>query len=442
MLKLNREYTIKFEIGYRKNLIEYVPQELIEVSYPFTLNMEINRNLFSSLNTGVFNLLNLSQTVRSKLWKDKFDQSKYVTMRVYAGYQGFKPLVFTGDVLQCYSYRESGSTDFITNIQANDANYLFQYGFANRTFEKGTQISNLLQILFEKFPSIEIGYITPDLTELRRSQTFIGQTMDLLGREYGEYQIYIDNNQLNILDNRDVIDGEAIVISDSSGLLGSPRRSETYIEINMLFEPQVTVGQTVLLASTTMPQFNRLYKVLGVKHSGIISPVESGQLITTLTLDMGAETFRQLKKWVSSVYGGQVTTGSWLKPVQGKVSSSFGQREQPVGGASTYHKGMDIAANLGTPVIAPANGRVITAGSASGYGKLIEIDNGEINGVKVSSRYGHLQSYIVAPNQLVNQGQTIGYVGNTGISTGPHLHFEIRENGIPVNPIKYIGNYS
>ena len=102
---------------------------------------------------------------------------------------------------------------------------------------------------------------------------------------------------------------------------------------------------------------------------------------------------------------------------------------------------MDIAAPLGTPITAPANGRVITVGTKGGYGKLVEIDNGIINNVKVSSRYGHMQNYIVAPNQVVNQGQIIGYVGSTGISTGPHLHFEVRENGVAVNPTKYIGNY-
>lgn len=441
MLKFDRNYKINFEIGYRKNLTEYVPQEIVEVAYPFTLQLDINRNAFSSLNTGVFNLYNLSNTVKAKLWKDKYDNSKYITMRVYAGYGDFMPLIFTGDILQCYSYRDSGSTEYITTIQANDAGYLFQYGFANRTFEKGTTFPNLLNILLEPMPNIKIGYITPDIQDLARAQTFIGQTMDLLGREYGKYQIFVDNSYFNILGERDVIANEAIVISDDSGLLGTPKRAETFLEVQMIFEPQLVVGQIAYLASSSMPGFNGTYKVIGIKHNGIISPTENGNLYTNVTLSLGTELFRELKKWQNSAYGGTPTSGTWAKPVQGKVSSSFGQRSRPTAGASTYHKGMDIAAPMGTPITAPANGRVITAGTQGGYGKLVEIDNGIINNVKVSSRYGHMQNYIVAPNQVVNQGQIIGYVGSTGISTGPHLHFEVRENGTPVNPTKYIGNY-
>lgn len=441
MLKFNRNYRITFEIGYRRNFTEYIPQEIVEVAYPFTLYLDVDRNAFSTMNTGNFTLLNLSPSVKAKLWKDKYDNSKYITMRVYAGYNDFLPLIFTGDVLQCYSFKESGSTDFKTQIQANDAGYLFQYGFSNRTFSAGTTVPNLLKLLLEPIPNVQVGYITPDLKDLTRSQTFIGQTMDLLGREYGQYQVFVDNSQLCILGDNDVIPGDLLVIDDSSGLLGTPKRAETYLEAQMIFEPQLIVAQNILLASSSLATLNGTYKVVGIKHSGVISPRECGNLYTTATLALGEQLFRELKKWQNSVYGGTPTSGVWAKPVQGKISSSFGQRSQPTAGASTYHKGIDIAANLGAPITAPANGRVITAGTAGGYGKLIEIDNGIINDVKVTSRYGHLQNYIVSPNQLVNQGQIIGYVGNTGISTGPHLHFEIRENGTPVNPLKYIGNY-
>lgn len=441
MLKLNRNYKIKFEIGYRKNFTEYIPQEVIEIAYPFSLDLEVNRNAFSSLNTGSFKLYNLSNIVRAKLWKDKYDNTKYVTMWLYAGYGEFTPLIFTGDILQCYSSREGGSTEYITEIQANDAGYLYQYGFANRTFEKGTTIPDILSLLLESTPNVQVGYITPDITEIKRAQTFIGQTMDLLGREYGKYQVFIDNSYFNILGDRDVIEGEAFVISDESGLLGTPKRAETFLEATMIFEPQLVVARTALLESVSLPELNGTYKIVGIRHAGPISPVIGGNLYTTVTLSLGTELYRELKKWQNSAYGGTPTTGTWAKPVEGKVSSNFGTRSAPTAGASTYHKGMDIAAPLGTPVTAPANGRVITAGTQGGYGKLIELDNGIINDVKVSSRYGHLHNYIVAPNQTVNQGQIIGYVGSTGISTGPHLHFEIRENGTPVNPTKYIGSY-
>ena len=150
---------------------------------------------------------------------------------------------------------------------------------------------------------------------------------------------------------------------------------------------------------------------------------------------------RTLKKATISSYTGNATTGVWQKPVtNGRISSTFHEQR-----SDHLHQGVDIAATLNTPVYAPANGRIQIAGWVSGYGKCIYMDNGNINGKPVTSRYGHLNSYVVSANQNVYQGQIIGYVGNTGISTGPHLHFEIREgtgnNTIAVNPINYIGSY-
>lgn len=440
MQKFNRNYKIVFEIGYRKDLLEYVPQQTITVQYPFTLKFDVDRSAFSGTNNGNFQIYNLGYDVQALLWKDRFDLTKYVTMWVYAGYEDVMPLIFMGDVQECTSYRNG--VDFITDIQATDGGYLFQYGFVNTTFSKDADFQFLLQELLANVPTCEIGYITTNVKQVRkRGRTFIGQTTKLL-EAYGFDEVFVDNGQLHILGKNDVIPGQLMVLTADSGMIGTPRRGEQSITVDTIFEPQLVVGQALSLQSKIYPFLNQNYKLVGLRHYGIISPVECGNLYTSVTLSLGDAPFQELKKQ-TAVYTGE-TSGSWTKPLSGanvRVTSPFGYRSQPIAGASTNHKGMDIGAPYDTPVKAPANGIVKFTGSKGGYGNAIEIDNGTISDKRVSSLYGHLNRYIVAMGTQVSQGQTIGYVGSTGYSTGPHLHFEVRENGTPVNPVKYIGTY-
>jgi murein DD-endopeptidase MepM/ murein hydrolase activator NlpD len=124
------------------------------------------------------------------------------------------------------------------------------------------------------------------------------------------------------------------------------------------------------------------------------------------------------------------------KPIVGEVdlSSSFGMRIDPFVRAPAMHTGLDFRSSAGDPVRATANGKVTTAGWSGGYGKLIEIDHG--NGI--STRYGHLSEIEVKVGQNVRIGQTIGRVGSTGRSTGPHLHYETRIDGDAVDPQKFL----
>lgn len=450
MLKWERRYRLVFEIGERRNLTEYIPLETIEVTYPFTLRLNIqNSTNMGQVSSASLQLLNLSRDVQARLWKDNFNMTKYVTVWVYAGYKSAQlPLIFVGDVLECYSYREEGGVDWITDIKSSDGSYLFQYGISNYTFTKGTKFGNLLETLLSDNPLYKVGYISPSIQDLRRDKTFIGQTMDLLGREYGGYEIFIDKRDLNILDENDVVPSDIQVITAESGLLGSPRRANQFLECTTLFEPGVKIGQAIELRSDTLPFVNNIYKVMGVIHQGIISPVQGGKLTTTLQLFLGTAPFNELKKADNS-YTGETST-NWSKPVNGRITSPFGARTNPVTGKWQGHKGIDIGVNQGTPIIAPADGRVTFSGYWDGYGNFCRIDNGTINGKKVTSGYGHMVSRpSVSDGQRVYKGQTVlGYVGSTGqyadgrpSSTGPHLHFEIQENGSPVNPLKYTGGW-
>lgn len=125
---------------------------------------------------------------------------------------------------------------------------------------------------------------------------------------------------------------------------------------------------------------------------------------------------------------------TYIYPVSGRLSSGFGKRTAPKKGASTYHKGVDFAVPTGTAVMASCGGTVIKAGWGSGYGYCVYIQHpdGRV------TRYGHLSKVLVKSGQSVKQGEKIALSGNTGVSTGPHLHFEILINGAQVNPLNYI----
>ena len=125
-----------------------------------------------------------------------------------------------------------------------------------------------------------------------------------------------------------------------------------------------------------------------------------------------------------------------IAPVRGILTDGFGGRSDPFTGEAGQHNAVDISSAVGQAVRAPADGIVVKAEWANGYGNVIFISHG----YGYSTRYGHLSAYAAKPGQRVKRGDVIGYVGSTGRSTGPHLHYEVRVNNNPVNPLEYILN--
>lgn len=130
----------------------------------------------------------------------------------------------------------------------------------------------------------------------------------------------------------------------------------------------------------------------------------------------------------------RLATRPSIWPTMGDVTSQFGWRSSPNDGSNDYHPGIDIANNIGTPIVATADGKVIISGRAGGYGQLVQIDHGH----GISTLYGHTSQLIVQVGQLVKKGQIIAYMGSTGNSTGPHVHYEIRVNDTAVNPANFL----
>ena len=137
-----------------------------------------------------------------------------------------------------------------------------------------------------------------------------------------------------------------------------------------------------------------------------------------------------------------VTTADWVRansapnlwPVEGPITGSFGERIDPFNGEGAFHSGIDIASSYGQAVIAPADGTVLFADFLGGYGRAVMLDHGH----GITTRYGHLANFAVTSGQHVHRGDTIGFIGLSGRSTGPHLHYEVRINDTPVNPHKYL----
>ena len=161
-----------------------------------------------------------------------------------------------------------------------------------------------------------------------------------------------------------------------------------------------------------------------------LNALRSSALTGAATAGLGLELTHQatLADWAHAA------TAPTLWPVMGPITGAFGERIDPFNGEGAFHSGVDISCHFGQQVLAPADGVVTYADFYNGYGRMIQVDHG--NGI--TTRYGHLSGLAVADGQNVRRGQVIGYVGLSGRSTGPHLHYEVRIHDIPVNPHKFL----
>lgn len=171
------------------------------------------------------------------------------------------------------------------------------------------------------------------------------------------------------------------------------------------------------------------------KHNSLIREMHEQTEQFDLAAINQKKSFESLFKHLDDQRNLLVSTPA-VRPTDGWISSKFGYRKSPFTGLREFHKGLDLAAKKGTPIIATADGVVTFSGVKALMGKLIVIDHGH----GMVTRYAHLNKALKKRGNAVKRGDTIGLVGNTGRSTGPHLHYEVHLNGIPVNPAKYILN--
>jgi murein DD-endopeptidase MepM/ murein hydrolase activator NlpD len=217
----------------------------------------------------------------------------------------------------------------------------------------------------------------------------------------------------------------------------------------------VQVASLGALASEVTALYGlRQHKVIPAKANAAASPTPASLALkddlssadVKMTFDqfyalrdqaMSGRATRALEGGLSSGFQGdwtQFADAPSIWPVEGKVGSGFGQREDPINGEGAFHPGIDIEAPYGTAVRAAADGEVTGQNMGSGYGRQVVLNHGH----DLLTLYGHLSAVVSVPGQHVLRGQIIGYVGQSGRATGPHLHYEVRVHMVPVNPHKYL----
>lgn len=288
MEKFNRIYSLKVEV-----VADTAPAPLlrtsnnIEITLPNTLEFTISRRNLSSAQTATFRVYNLAEEVRNAVQKDIFQFTQFRAIQFRAGYQPdgerFLPLVFNGTVSRAYSFRVD--KDWITEIEAFDGGWQMANGNnVALTLSPGISAAEILNQLSRQLPRISgVPIIGNFPTTNKRGEVLFGNIWNLI-LEKSNGLATIDNGQVKALNYNEVFQGVLPVLSQDNGLLGSPKRTTSTLEFDMIFEPRLSVGQIIELRSVSNRQFNRLWKVLGFDHVGTISAAVSGDCLTKVRL--------------------------------------------------------------------------------------------------------------------------------------------------------------
>lgn len=255
------------------------PLDLI-ITLPITIEFDITRNTLTSANVCQVRIYNLSELRRNQLRFNSSDYGHFRPIVLVAGYGNTLATVFTGNISQAWSVREG--TNFITQIECYDGGFAFNNGQVNLEFPAGTPQKTVIQAIGATLPRTSLGAVGDYPGVTGRGNSYSGNAMKILGELTGG-GAFIDNGKFNALGTNEYIASLAGIgfIDSSTGLLGTPILEQTIVRFDMLFEPGLNAGQQILLNSSTEANFNGQYKVIGVKHRGMISDAVCGSVITT-----------------------------------------------------------------------------------------------------------------------------------------------------------------
>lgn len=274
----------KFQCHYKLILQWYENGKLEQaiVSDPITIHFDIKKQLFQSTNTARITLYNIDAGTRESIYQDRllFDTNRTKSVTLLAGYGESLTTCLFGHIQQCYSERVG--TDMVTTIDIIDPDVLSQY--TSVTFEAGTTFKEAIQYLTSQFPNIKQGEIGNITGEFKTPVVIDSNTFSAINQITGGHT-FIDNGIINSLNDNEVLSNfGAYLIESDTGLLGTPKRYDAVLEINMLFEPSIRVGQMVEIVSVTQSRFDGQYKVVGLNHNCLISGAKAGTRTTKLQL--------------------------------------------------------------------------------------------------------------------------------------------------------------
>lgn len=300
MEKFYPVYSLSVEVDDGSSLPELLtPDRNVVITLPYTIEFSISRASLTSAQWGTFRVYGLGDAVRNAIQKDFFQYTQLRAIQFRAGYDSpngkFLALAFNGTVNTAYSWR--GEKGWVTEIEAYDGGFAMANGFnVNTTISRGHTIGQTLTQLAALLPNQSGKPIIGNLpsTTNSRGEVLFGNVWDLIVQK-SDGLAFIDNGQVKILNYSDAIKvANFPVLSSDTGLLGSPKRTTSTLEFDMLFEPRLTVGQLVTVKSTTNPQYNRDWKVMGFEHHGIISETVAGETITSVKLWFSPEDLKLL----------------------------------------------------------------------------------------------------------------------------------------------------
>lgn len=255
--------------------------ETKKFGYPLTLQFNIVRNTLAQSNTGDFTIYNLAKATRSAIFQDRFATQtiKYITLS--AGYEGNLVQVFRGKIQECYSKRVG--VDVLTNIKAWDI------GVNERvmcvTFQAGTTFKEAIKNVLAQAP-YDLGAIGDIQGTFKTDTSFVGTPLNI-ANQITNGHTFVDNGTVNTLNNNECLDTGVLVLNDKT-LIGTPERRNQSVTANIIFNPNLMVGQLIEVQSSIASEFSGTYYLGGMTHSGTISGAEAGQRITTVDLLSGA----------------------------------------------------------------------------------------------------------------------------------------------------------
>lgn len=262
------------------------------VSYPLTIRFEIDRHVLAACNTARITVYNLNQELRNDIFQDRYDTSIYRAVKLNAGYETdpVLPVIFQGNMWSC-GYHRPG-VDFMTDINAFDGGdaVINPQAQIDLSVPNDVSIASLIRSIVGTMPNVAPGAISDVVQTRSRGITVSGNSWQQIQKLAGNNYAFIDNGRVNVLaeDEYVLVNGAITIISASTGLIGTPRRQNRMMEVDVLFEPNAVPGQLVKVESANAAN-NGYFTVRGVRHSGTISGSVDGGVITTLTLFRGLQ---------------------------------------------------------------------------------------------------------------------------------------------------------
>lgn len=274
----------KFQCHYKLTVQWYENNQPMQavITDPISIQFDVSKALFQSTNVARIVVYNMDASTRECIYQDRlvFDKTKAKMLTLEAGYGDKLTLICLGFIQECYSERQG--TDFVTSIEVLDPDILSEY--TSVTFEAGTTFEEAYKYLASQFPNLQQGE-RGELTGTFQTPTiFEGNSFVAINKLTGGHT-FIDNGRINTLnDNETLSDYGVYLIESDTGLLETPKRREAILEITMLFEPSLRLGQMVEIKSETQSRFNGQYKINGISHKCTISGAEAGNRTTTIQL--------------------------------------------------------------------------------------------------------------------------------------------------------------